>query len=224
MSNLDYKQAYRRNLPHIQRPGAILFVTSRLAGSLPADLVEQWKQEQAWLDRLAVSHPSRFEVYKVRFERRWFAKFQNLLDAGSHGPVWLREPRIANLVTDSLHYRDGRVFRLDCFSVMPNHAHMVFKPLPLQREAVKVQAQEPDTKPPYHSLASIMHSLKGYTAYKANRILEREGEFWAHESYDHSVRDFEEWNRIVAYVLNNPVKAGFVKHWSDWPWNYQRKK
>src|SRR6266849_10858198 len=52
--------------------------------------------------------------------------------------------------------------------------------------------------PHYHSLASIMQSLKGFTAHEGNRLLGRQGAFWAHESYDHYVRDREEWNRIVA--------------------------
>jgi hypothetical protein len=47
-------------------------------------------------------------------------------------------------------------------------------------------------------------------------------EFWAHESYDHYVRDADEWERIVAYVLNNPVKAGYVANWREWRWNYRR--
>jgi hypothetical protein len=75
----------------------------------------------------------------------------------------------------------------------------------------------------YYSLASIMQSLKGYTALKANRLLGREGEFWAHESYDHYVRDADEWRRIVAYVLNNPVKAKYVNEWREWKWNYRRE-
>src|SRR5207253_3585868 len=75
----------------------------------------------------------------------------------------------------------------------------------------------------YPSLASIMQSLKGYTAFQSNRLLERKGEFWAHESYDHYVRDAEEWNHIMAYVLNNPVKAGYVADWRDWKWNYRRE-
>jgi putative transposase len=115
MSNLDFKRSYRRNLPHIQRPGAILFVTFRLAGSLPVVVVEQWKEERAWLARLAVRHPQRFESLKPRFQRRWFAKFEHLLDSGSYAPVFLNDPRIADLVADSLHHRDGKVFRLDCF-------------------------------------------------------------------------------------------------------------
>ncbi len=95
---------------------------------------------------------------------------------------------------------------------MTNHVHAVVKPLPT------VTGEDAG----YHTLSSIMHSLKGYTSFKCNRILGREGEFWAHESYDHWVRDAAEWKRIIAYVLNNPLKAGYVKHWQDWKWNYRR--
>jgi hypothetical protein len=27
-------------------------------------------------------------------------------------------------------------------------------------------------------------------------------------------------SRVVKYVLENPVKAGLVKTWKDWQWNY----
>ena len=67
-----------------------------------------------------------------------------------------------------------------------------------------------------------MQSLKGFTSREANRLLERSGTFWEHESYDHFVRDEDEWKRIIAYVLNNPVKAGFVKDWKEWEWSYCR--
>jgi REP element-mobilizing transposase RayT len=72
----------------------------------------------------------------------------------------------------------------------------------------------------FHSLASIMHSLKRHTARQANLILGRTGDFWHHESYDHVVRDLDQYRRIVDYVLNNPVKAGLVAEWQDWPWGY----
>src|SRR5438552_1921602 len=40
----------------------------------------------------------------------------------------------------------------------------------------------------------LLKSLKGYTAYQANRVLGRTGEpFWQRESYDHWVRSQEEW-------------------------------
>ncbi len=227
MGSFDYKLSYRRNLPHIQPEGATFFLTFRLAGSLPQSIVDQWKQEREWLEHLRQSNPFHYDRVKLDFERKWFAKFESVLDGSTHGPVWLRDDRIAAQIAEGLRYRDGRVYRLDAFSIMANHVHAVFKPLPvtraisLRRENVKETDQTRDLV--YHSLASIMQSLKGYTAFQCNRLLERKGEFWAHESYDHYVRDAEEWNRIVAYVLNNPVKAGYVADWRDWKWNYRRE-
>lgn len=71
------------------------------------------------------------------------------------------DERIADIVAEGLHYRDGNVFRLDAYSVMPNHVHTVFKPLPLV-QPVDLE----DVNDPSHSLASIMMSLKGYTRIK----------------------------------------------------------
>lgn len=211
MSHFDYQPSYRRNLPHIQPPGATLFITFRLAGSLPQNVIAQWQKERQWLLHLAKTNPSHHEKVKVDFERAWFAKFERILDDAGVGPVWLRDERVAAIVDESLHYRDGKVYRLDAFSIMANHVHAVIKPLPtVEGEVV------------YHALSSIMQSLKGYTSFKCNRLLGLEGEFWAHESYDHWIRDDDEWQRIVAYVLNNPLKAGYVKHWQDWKWNYRR--
>ena len=67
-----------------------------------------------------------------------------------------------------------------------------------------------------------MQSLKGYTARKANQCLGRRGAFWHHESYNHAVRNASEWQRIITYTLNNPVKAGLVDRWEQWQWNYYR--
>jgi REP element-mobilizing transposase RayT len=75
------------------------------------------------------------------------------------------------------------------------------------------------TEPP---LDVIMHSLKSYTANEANKLLKRSGAFWETESYDHVIRDEREYYRTIAYVLNNPVKAGLVRNWRDWPWSYKR--
>lgn len=228
MGKLDY-HSYRRNLPHIQPPGASFFETFRLAGSLPQEVVAQWSKERQWLTHLAQTNPLHHERIKSDFERAWFSKFEVLLDGATCGPVWLREERIAMQVAESLHYRDGKVYRLDAFSIMPNHVHVVFKPLPVtQAVSWRLQvgpagAQSPADNARYHSLASIMQSLKGYTSFQANRLLGREGEFWAHESYDHYIRDAAESQGIVAYVLNNPLKAGYVKRWREWRWNYRRE-
>jgi putative transposase len=53
-------------------------------------------------------------------------------------------------------------------------------------------------------------------------VLRRGGGFWQHENYDHVVRDEAELSRIVAYVLDNPVKAGLAGSRGDWEWSYSR--
>lgn len=213
VTHFDYQLSYRRNLPHIQPPGVTLFVTFRLAGSLPRGLVQQWNKESQWLAHLARTNPKYYEGNKHDFERAWFAKFESVLDGATCGPLWLRDERIAAVVADSLRYRDGKVYRPDAFSIMANHVHVVFKPSP------RTRADKLD----YYPLASIMQSLKGFTAFESNRLLSREREFWAHESFDHYSRNAKERQRILAYVLNNPVKAGCVKNWREWKWNYCRE-
>jgi len=67
-----------------------------------------------------------------------------------------------------------------------------------------------------------MSSLKGPTAREANLVLGRSGAFWQHENYDHVVRDEAELNRIVAYVLDNPVRAGLAQSCEEWKWSYSQ--
>ena len=69
-------------------------------------------------------------------------------------------------------------------------------------------------------MTDILRLIKGATARKANKILNRTGSFWQHESYDRVVRNEKELNRIIWYTINNPVKAGLVKNAEDWKWSY----
>ena len=56
-------------------------------------------------------------------------------------------------------------------------------------------------------------------------MLGRTGQpFWQAESYDRSVRDERESNRIEGYIENNPVKAGLVANAEDYPWSSAAKK
>ncbi len=241
MSQDELKSFYRRNLPHIQTPGATFFVTFQLAGTIPQHVLAQWKTEKLQFDReksrllrmqkdsgAASTQQRHFEEkYKhLEWNRQWFRKFEKTLDSAGNGPVWLKDSRIAKAVAESLHYRDGKMYCLDAYCIMSNHVHVVFTPLTRQSsrtDAVNPAENTAQTKDLcYNSLSSIMQSLKGYTARKANSLLGRSGAFWQPESYDHIVRDANEWQRIVTYVLNNPVKAGLVDRWEKWQWSYCR--
>jgi REP element-mobilizing transposase RayT len=212
-----------------------LFVTFRLAGSVPKPVLRLYRAEKKWLEeetrrivRLKLeddspemrAHESRF----LDFQRGWFVKFEDILHKAESGPTWLKDENVARIVADALHNRDGKVYRLDAYSIMSNHVHAVFSPFLSERDLREVLLPEGlrfvSRNPP---LDVIMKSLKGYTAWECNRVLQRKGTFWQSESYDHIVRDDGEFQRIVDYVLKNPVKAGLVKNWRDWKWNYQRR-
>lgn len=212
-NKLSYKFSYRRRLPHIQPEGATFFVTSRLADSLPMDVVEKLHNERTTIDaelaKIINKHERAEQAYLA--SRRLFGKWDKALDESDTGIKYLANEQIAKLVADSLHYRDGKVYDLIAYCIMPNHKHVVFTPL-----------EETENK--YFSLSKIMHSLKRHTARQANLVLERTGVFWQHENYDHFIRDEAELERIVKYILYNPVKANLVKEQTDWQWSYCKYK
>lgn len=209
MSNYDYKSGYRRNLPHLQPEGTTIFVTFRLVDSIPKSMLTRWRNERDLLEQQLsrIGNNTEREAQLRQFQRRRFVELESLLDCASEGEHWLRQPPLANLVGDALRYRDEREYRLDVYCVMSNHVHALFFPL-----------QKPDGT--YHALQAILHSLKLYTARQCNQLLGREGSFWEHESFDHYIRDHEEWVRVIHYILNNPVKAGIVQNWRDYPFSY----
>ncbi|MBI5034418.1 MAG: transposase [Chloroflexi bacterium] len=210
-NNLVYKPSYRRRLPHIQPPGATLFVTFRLAGSIPVATLRMLAEEHDRIEKLVAKIPDPAERRRREDEehRRLFGKWDRILDKAETGPAHLKDERIAQLVCKTLHYLDNKKYLLDAFCVMPNHTHLVCTPLAIDEKN-------------HHAISGIMHSIKVHVAIEANRILARDGDFWQHENYDHVVRDEPEYYRIIAYVLNNPVKAGIVERSEDWKWSYSR--
>lgn len=43
------------------------------------------------------------------------------------------------------------------------------------------------------------------------------GTLWQKRFHDHGIRGFEDFDTTVTYLLNNPVEAGLVTHWEDYP-------
>ena len=170
---------YKRFLPHWQPEGAALFVTWRLHGSLPKHCLNE----------------------KASPGER-FAATDQLVDAGTVGPLWLADDRIAGLVADAFRFgeRELGLYELGPWVIMPNHVHIVVVPnVPLSR---------------------ITGSLKGYTGRMANRILGRSNQpFWHHESYDHWVRNRYELGKIVRYIEQNPVRAGLAESPESYTWS-----
>jgi type I restriction enzyme R subunit/putative DNA methylase len=124
------------------------------------------------------------------------------LDRAVSGPVWLKDEAVAKCVSLIVERGAGelRHYRLHAFVVMANHVHLLITPL--------------------RPVARLTNSLKGTSARECNKILRRTGNhFWQDESFDHWVRATKEFERVRAYIEQNPVTAGLVKRAEGWPWS-----
>lgn len=177
---------YKRNLPHWQPAGSAIFLTWRLFGSLPNGFVQHLNR---WSDEPG----------------KQFLNVDRMLDSASGGPLWLKDPEIAGLVTRAIHRGEelGQ-YVLKSYVVMPNHVHVLLEPIV--------------------SLSRLTNGIKGVSARHANLKLGRTGNpFWRDESFDHWIRDPSQYARTRAYIENNPVKARLCARPEDWPWSSARK-
>ena len=200
----------RGYLPHLKREGASYFVTFRLSDSLPSEVLLKFQGERAErLQRLTVQQAAakqhgsavKIEEDTETIERDYRRKIERYLDTG-RGECWLRRPEIAELTANALRFFDGQRYHLEAWVVMPNHVHVVFWPIP------------------NHTLSSIVHSWKRFTAREANKLLDRTGEpFWQQEPFDHWIRDEREEMRCCNYTVRNPVLAGLCRGPEEWRWS-----
>lgn len=234
MGRLDYHEFTRRKRPHVQRLDARLFVTFRLAGSIPQSEVRFYKAKREWfkdqlrrVERIAADDPTlghaKWLADLEKLDRDWFKKSEEILHRAAFGPSWMRDPKVADKVAENLHRLDGDLYRLDAFSIMSNHAHIVFNPLVDEGVLEQILRSRDEITDEIPGLSKIMHRLKGRSARECNLLLGRSGSFWERESFDRVIREGR-FDATVRYVLNNPVKIHLVDRWDDYQWNYCRKE
>jgi hypothetical protein len=100
-----------------------LFITFRLADSLPRQLLDDWVRARDAF--LAVNPPPWDEITEACYHGPFPDKLDEHLDA-AHGSCDLRDPRLAQIVADLLHHFDGQRYDLWSYVIMPNHVHVLF--------------------------------------------------------------------------------------------------
>ncbi len=99
---------YRRKLPHWIPDQTAIFLTWRLAGSLPR-------------------HP---EILTIRKPTRSVVEYEEQLERDHSGPHWLADQRVATMVADAIRYGHAvrKIYSLYAWVIMPNHVHVVMEP------------------------------------------------------------------------------------------------
>lgn len=176
----------RHNLPHWQQAGASIFVTFRLADSLPVKLLAELADERAaWLKaRETPLSPADEAIY----HRLFSTKLDAWLDAG-HGDCLLRDAQAQAVLRETLEHFDGVRYQLIAWVIMPNHVHVCF----LLYEG--------------WSLERVMFTWKRRSAGELNRLTGRKGVVWQRDYFDRLVRDAEHFGKILRYIKGNPERA-----------------
>ena len=187
---------YQRQLPHWRQDGATYFVTFRLADSLPQEKLQLLSRLRAEWER---THPyPRTDRAWQDYAREVTQRAESWLDEG-YGECYFNDTRwITDLQTRLLHFQDDQYF-ISCWVVMPNHCHLVIRPVD------------------GHKLETILQSIKGLVARQINAACGRTGAIWQAESYDRIIRDEEHLYRVIQYIGRNPAQAGLTrKCWYRW--------
>jgi len=101
------------------------------------------------------------------------------------------------------HIVKEKRYALHCAVVMPDHVHMLFT---LRRD----DGHE-------YPMAEIMHSIRGASAHRINKLLGRRGAVWEEEFFDRLLR-YGEFEGTVNYICSNPVRARLVQNELDYAW------
>lgn len=210
----EKKEIHRYNLPHYQQPGQAYFITWALKGAIPAKAFEEYSHRLAQLkyqinkelrrhpyDSTTANLQQQYQSLRIKYIKA----YNDRLDAERNPPVNLSMPAYTRLIADALLFWEGRKIHSLAFAIMNNHVHWVMETFEKDDEGQAVYLED------------IMKSVKQYTATRINQLENRTGALWQMESFDTTIRDIQHLYNAINYTLNNPVSAGLVSHWKQWP-------
>ena len=189
----------RRRLPHWCVAGKSYFVTFRLRGSLPLQVIQDLREKREKIQQMAS------EKDKHKFEQFEFKIIENILDSvNNNDNAFLCRDNIATILMERFSFLEEKYcWQFPAYVIMPNHIHCMCID---NTEGVNI------------SLTRLIGEFKRYTSRKINMILGHSGRVWVDENFDHWCRTTDEEAKIIEYIANNPVKAGLVAKKEDWKW------
>jgi len=118
--------------------------------------------------------------------------------------VDLASASIAPMVVDALRFYDQKHYDLYDYTVMPDHLHIIIKPL----------ANDDGTE----RLGYIMRNLKRWMTRRIKELVPGAEVRWQDEDYDHIIRNREDYEEKAKYIFENAWAAGLVSDPLAWPW------
>ncbi len=193
--------------PHYQFRDSIVFLTWRLAGTLPSHILKQFQQ----LKSAKYDNENSHDLQRIKQENTRLFNLYQEYDQGlakcNDSSFSLNEERLAKIVTGAFHFHDGKKYELHAYCVMSNHIHLLIRALKRDNEN-------------YYHIADLVRALKRYSATEINKRLGRRGILWDDYYFDRIIRDEQNYNNVVNYIMMNPVAAGLVDSPEEWRDSY----
>ena len=160
------RKMHYRKLPHIQVESHPLFITFRTLESVDYYIQKIGKENLSANDKF-----SKIEKHSHSSEKGAFL-----------------HSKVLELMHKVLLENNQLLYDLYCYSIMPNHVHIVFN---LKKD-----------------LPVVLKRIKGKSARIINQQLNKTGSLWEREYFDVVIRNEKHLNATIKYVLQNPVIAG----------------
>ena len=193
-----YGEVHIRNrgrLPHWEKEEGLYFITFHLADSLPQSVLAKIAARHRILEAAKENKATLLPEQKALLASYSHTRIEEYFDRGA-GLCPFNHHRIAGAMAAALRFREGKDYRLIAWCIMPNHVHVVVRLVPGQE------------------LARVVKAWKNFSAKAANQALGRKGRFWQREYFDRLIRNGDEFDRAIRYVVENPAKARL----KDWIW------
>jgi REP element-mobilizing transposase RayT len=174
-------------LPHWQQGCVPVFVTFRLADSLPHEVLAPLVAAR---DRFLAQHPKPWDdATENEFHRQFSVKLDEYLDVG-YGCCALRNPTAAEIVAERLHHFASQRYDLQSYVIMPNHVHVLFSP----HDAT--------------ALPALVKAWKGISSRLIHQArLSDLNPFWQPDYFDRLIRSPQHFAKVQHYIEDNPAKA-----------------
>jgi REP element-mobilizing transposase RayT len=127
-----------------------------------------------------------------------------------------------NIVVNGIKFYDGKDYKLYAYVIMPDHIHLVIRPLEKARYT-------------FYSIAEIMHNIKSYSGKEIIKLFKNTGKMpvlpniskmpappkiWLDESFDRIIKDENELFEKTNYIVNNPIRKDLARNPKDYKWLY----
>jgi len=203
-------EKHRAHLPHIQLTEQIIFLTWRLAFTLPRPMLDLLAQMRLTLDMIHRSPEHAIEELRCDYYSQ-FGKLDEFLGKFDLAGLSLCRNGFGELICGAFRFYDNKFYELHSYCVMPNHVHLLIRPL-------RDKAGE------FFKDSVIVQRIKSYTSQEINRALGRKGKVWSDDYFDRYIRSPKDYYKVVEYILNNPPKAGLASHQDEWPYAWFRRQ